>query len=115
MLEQVPRPSGKLRPNLWGERGRRREMWSGKMRRASTTTKVNAAPEGRSATRSGYHRGRRDANQKNRSDANGTLDHHAQLRCPWCVSRGHTCRYVLADAYTIASTGRVHRPQRTRL
>ena len=60
--------------------------------RASTTTKANAAaPEGRSATRSGYHLGRRDANQKNRSDANGKLSHNAQLRCPWCVSRGHTC------------------------
>jgi hypothetical protein len=59
--------------------------------RASTTTKANAAaPEGRSATRSGYHLGRRDANQKNRSDANGKLSHNAQLRCPWCVSRGHT-------------------------
>ena len=33
--------------------------------RASTTTKANAAaPEGRSATRSGYHWGRRDADQK---------------------------------------------------
>src|SRR5262249_33914911 len=63
----------------------RREM-RGKMGRASTTTKVNAAaPEGRSATRSGYRRRRRDANQKNRSDANGKLSHNAQLRCPWCV------------------------------
>jgi hypothetical protein len=48
--------------------------------RASTTTKVNAAAEGRSAARSGYHWGRRDANQKNRSDANGKLSHNAELR-----------------------------------
>jgi hypothetical protein len=50
-------------------------------KRASNTTKVNAAaPEGRSATRSGYHRSRRDANQKNRSDANRKLSHNAELR-----------------------------------
>ena len=58
--------------------------------RASNTTKVNAAPEGPSATRSGYYWSRRDANQKHRSDANGKLSQNAQLRCPWCVSRGHT-------------------------
>src|SRR5262249_6048376 len=110
MFEQAPWSSETLRPNSGGERERRREMWCGKMgrkagrgemrchdvrgcnvrghNRASTTTKVNAAPEGRSATRSGYHRGGRDANQKNRSDANGKLSHNAQLRCPRCVSRG---------------------------
>jgi hypothetical protein len=58
--------------------------------RASNTTKVNAAaPEGHSATRPGYHRGRHDANQKNRCDANRKLSHNAELRA-LRACRGHS-------------------------
>jgi len=83
MLEQGPWPSEKLPRNWGGQRstdvpcdGR---AGCGKMRccnaracnvrgRKSTCTgtKVSAAaPEGGSAARSGYHRGRREAHQKN--------------------------------------------------
>jgi len=94
MSEQIPWPSEKLRRNWGGQRGTdvpcavraRREKMSccdvrGNVRgRKSTCTKVSAAaPERRSATRSGYHRGRREAHQKNWSDADGKLRHNAQL------------------------------------
>jgi hypothetical protein len=47
-------------------------------RERAATTKMNAAtPEERSATRSGYHWGRRDAKQKNRCDANRKVSHNA--------------------------------------
>jgi hypothetical protein len=42
--------------------------------RASTTKVNTAASEGRSATRSGYHRGRSDANQKNRSNCERQIE-----------------------------------------
>jgi hypothetical protein len=58
--------------------------------RAAATTKVNAAAaELRSATRPGYHRGRRATSQKNRCYANNKLSHNAQLWCPSSV-RSHT-------------------------
>jgi hypothetical protein len=58
--------------------------------RAAATTKVNAAAaELRSATRPGYHRGRRGTSQKNRCYANNKLNHNAQLWCPSSVG-SHT-------------------------
>jgi hypothetical protein len=53
--------------NVWG------------CKRTSTSTKVNATAERRSATWSSPHRGRGDANQKNWCDANHKLSHNASL------------------------------------
>ena len=51
--------------NVWGRK------------RTSTSTKVNATAERRSATWSSPYRGRGDANQKNWYDANRKLSHNA--------------------------------------
>ena len=45
--------------------------------RASTTKMNAAAPEERSATRSGYHWGRHAANQKNSMRSNRKVSHNA--------------------------------------
>ena len=51
--------------NVWGRK------------RTSTSTKVNATAERRSATWSSPHRGRGDANEKNWRDANHKFSHNA--------------------------------------
>ena len=51
--------------NVWGRK------------RTSTSTKVNATAERRSATWSSLYWGRGDANQKNWCDANRKLSHNA--------------------------------------